>query len=195
MVNSMKKELGESLSAMIDGELDARSRKQTTDELIDNANVRQAWQRYHLVRDTLTKNLPDVVAPGLFDRVCDAIAQEPAHKIESAVKARKNPLLGFWLQPAYGFVAAAALVVAVVTVTQIERSVSELPPLAQLDVMSSGQQVGNAEISLTATEKVSPASQAQLSTYLANHTARSRSYPMHDGLLHYVRSVEFRGER
>ncbi len=183
----MKKELDELLSAMIDGELDASDQSRVTDELIDNAKARQAWQRYHLMRDTLRNNLPDEVAPALFDRVCDAISQEPTYQIDNHARAEKKSLFGFGFQPAYGFVAAAALVVAVVTVTQIERSViSDLPTLAQSD-----SQLETRKSFVVVADTLPTVNHPQLSAYLANHTIRSRSYPMHDGLLPYVRSAKF----
>jgi len=129
----MNEDLDESLSAAVDGELDTSGQHRIVDELIDNVNARQVWQRYHLMRDTLQRNLPDVIAPEFFNRVCDAVAQEPAYHVQRPPrigKINRKFLFGFGFQPAYGFVAAAALVVAVVTVTQIERSTSELPQLA-----------------------------------------------------------------
>ncbi|MBL1432794.1 MAG: sigma-E factor negative regulatory protein [Gammaproteobacteria bacterium] len=189
----MNKEIDECLSAMIDGELDASHHSRLTDELIDNANVRSTWQRYHLVRDTLKKNLPDEIAPGLFDRVCNAIAQEPAHNIKIKSETERKPWFGF--QPAYGLVAAAALVVAVVTVTQIEQTTTDMPTLAQSDtssVIPFDGRLETADVSVVATVSMS---ESELSAYLANHAVRSRSYPMHDGLLPYVRSVEFQGGR
>ncbi|PCH60177.1 MAG: hypothetical protein COC05_05115 [Gammaproteobacteria bacterium] len=192
----MNKDVGESLSAMVDGELDPGSQHRIIDELIDNANARQVWQRYHIMRDTLKRNLPDALDPGFFDRVCDAVAQEPAHQAQSSAKTRKKPLFGFGFQPAYGFVAAAALVVAVVTVTQIERSTkSDVPLLARSDVLSIDKQAGVAESSVAVADKLPTVNDSQLFSYLANHTARSRSYPMHDGLLPYVRSVEYQDGR
>lgn len=197
----MKKELDELMSAMVDGELDASHRSRVTDALIDNAQARQAWQRYHLMRDTLRNNLPDEVAPALFDRVCNAISQEPVHqidghaKIDNHAKIEKKSLFGFGFQPAYGFVAAAALVVAVVTVTQIERSaIFELPTLAQSDAQPNTSSETRKSF-VVAADALPTVNHSQLSAYLANHTVRSRSYPMHDGLLPYIRSAKFQDGR
>lgn len=202
----MNKEIDESLSAVVDGELDVSFHGRITDELIDNANARESWHRYHLVRDALKKNLPDEIATGLVDRVCNAIAEEPAHIAECDSEPRsgskKKSLFGFGFQPAYGFVAAAALVVAVVTVTQIERSVidtgTDIASLAQSDVPLGEPMVAQPEAveqTLAAGTSALPVDNLHLSTYLANHATRSRSYPMHDGLLPYVRSVEFQRGR
>ncbi len=197
----MKTELDELMSAMVDGELDANHRSRVTDELIENAKTRKAWQRYHLIRDALSNNLPNEVAPALFNRVCNAISQEPAHQIDSHAKIdnhardEKKSLFGFGFQPAYGFVAAAALVVAVVTVTQIERSATfDLPTLAQ----SNAQPNTSPEMSKSfemAADALPTVNHSQLSVYLANHSVRSRSYPMHDGLLPYIRSAKFQDGR
>ncbi|MBL4852104.1 MAG: sigma-E factor negative regulatory protein [Gammaproteobacteria bacterium] len=196
----MKKELDELMSAMVDGELDASHRSRVTDALIDNAPARQAWQRYHLMRDTLRNNLPDEVTPALFDRVRNAISQEPTHqigghaKIDNHARVEKKSLFAFGFQPAYGFVAAAALVVAVVTVTQIERSATfDLPTLAQLDAQPNTSP--ETRTPFVAADALPMVNHAQLSVYLANHTVRSRSYPMHDGLLPYVRSAKFQDRR
>ncbi|NOX27774.1 MAG: sigma-E factor negative regulatory protein [Gammaproteobacteria bacterium] len=183
----MKIDVDESLSALVDGELDAQQRKRLTDELVDNANAQRTWHNYHLVRDTLKKNLPDEIAPALFDRVSNAIAQEPHHQVVSPVITKKKSFFGF--EPTYGFVAAAALIVAVVTVTQIERAtISDIPTLAQSE--ESG--VVTRPSSVVALGQIPNVTSDQLATYLANHAVRSRSYPMHDGLLPYVRSVEYR---
>ncbi len=197
MVDRMKEELEESLSALVDGELDQRHSDRLADELMENANAREIWQRYHLVRNTLRKNLPDSLSPDLFDRVSNAIASEPAHNIATEPKMEKKPLWGFGFQPAYGFVAAAALVVAFVTVTQIEQSTTDFPEVAKLE-NSNITAPANSNIANLASNDIHNAPRAdngsQLSAYLANHSARSQSYPMQNGLLPYVISAGYTDE-
>lgn len=199
MVDKVKKELEEALSAAIDGELEAQNYSRVADELVTNANARRTWQCYNLVHDALRKNLPDEVAPDLYERISSAVAQEPAHHLKVSPRREKKPWSIFGFQPAYGFVAAAALVVAVVTVTQIEREVSELPELAQVSPPSSLSSTSQPEVAglsvVGGGEPPSAVNNPQLSTYLVNHSTRSRSYPMHDGLLPYVNSTGYQDGR
>ncbi len=197
MVDRMKEELEESLSALVDGELDQRHSDRLADELMENAYAREIWHRYHLVRDTLKKNLPDSLAPDLFDRVCNAIAEEPTHNVVTDTKTEKKSLWGFGFQPAYGFVAAAALVVAFVTVTQIEQSTTGFPDVAKLEEPNMNAPA-NSNIGSLASNDIDQAAklvnESELSAYLANHSVRSQSYPMQNGLLPYVISAGYTDE-
>ncbi len=189
----MKHDFEESLSALVDGELDNSQRHKIADELLTNANARETWHRYHLLRDALKKNLPEELAPNLVDRVCNAIANEPTHKLtsESTFESDKKSSWGFGFKPAYGFVAVAALVVAVVTVSQIENVATDLPELAKTD--SNNVNVGQSGSDSVA-GGISVVDNSQLSAYLVNHSTRSQR-PLQNRLIPYVTSVEYSYKR
>lgn len=59
------------LSALVDGELDDLEERRVLDQASKDAELRRAWERYHLVRAAMTRQL-DMVAPrGLADRIYD----------------------------------------------------------------------------------------------------------------------------
>lgn len=192
MVDKMNQELNETLSALMDDELSAADSQRSFSELADNANARQAWQRYHLIRDSVTQNLPQEIDLSFVERVSNAISKEPAHHLASPRAARAGYFNWLRLQPAYG-VAAAALIVAVVTVLQIDRGGEQPPMLAE----RAGATTPAANPPLVAATESAAVedSERQLSAYMANHMTRSRSYVLHDGLLPYVHAVDYQNNR
>ncbi|WP_416307773.1 sigma-E factor negative regulatory protein [Neptunicella sp. SCSIO 80796] len=77
----------ESLSALVDGELQDES---ILGELSQNSELMQKWQGYHLVRDTMRKELPAQLNFDIAAGVAQALANEPT------VLAPKKPAWRDW---------------------------------------------------------------------------------------------------
>ncbi len=70
-------ELGEALSALMDGELPAPERERVLQALMEDPELRQRWLHYHLISDALRRNLPERLDPSFGSRVAAGLAGEP----------------------------------------------------------------------------------------------------------------------
>lgn len=92
----------EDLSAGIDGELAREELRFLLRRLDHDAELRQAWGRYHVARDGLRRQLPPLASAGFAARVEQAIARE-------AQAGRRMP---HWLRWSSGGAIAAGVAVA-----------------------------------------------------------------------------------
>lgn len=97
------------ISALMDGELDARELHEPLTALRDDANARDAWRTYHLISDALQGRA--LMTTDCLPRVAARLAQEPSlmGPLPSDVRAPQRPR---WYAPAAlaASVAAVALV-------------------------------------------------------------------------------------
>lgn len=100
----------EHLSAGIDGELAREELRFLLRRFEHDAELRQAWTRYHLGRDALRRQLPAVASAGFAARVEQAIAQESA-----AAGGRRTP---HWLRWSAGGAIAASVAVAALMIAR-----------------------------------------------------------------------------
>ncbi len=136
------------ISALVDGELDAADYEALRDVLRQDEH-RQRWHRYHLIGDTLKKQLPDTLNHDLFQRVHAALEAEPLilspqanrpsvadspSQDSASIAAIDNPRPRFWARPAIGLSVAASVAVAAVVATQLlnvdDDSVMPVPSVA-----------------------------------------------------------------
>ena len=94
----------EHLSAGIDGELVREELRFLLRRLEHDAELREAWSRYHAAGDGLRRQLPAVASAGFAARVARAVAQE-----EHAASGRRLP---HWLRWSTGGAIAAGVAVA-----------------------------------------------------------------------------------
>ncbi|HDT5775617.1 TPA: anti-sigma-E factor RseA [Morganella morganii subsp. morganii] len=89
----------ETLSALMDGEtLDS----EVVTALTQDADLQAEWAGYHLIRDTMRGDLPDVMHFDIASRVAEALAQEPVYIAPQAIP-ESQPEPKTWRD--YGFVA------------------------------------------------------------------------------------------
>ncbi len=121
------KQMMESVSAMVDGEANELEFRRVLKEIVDNDELRHAWQRYHLVSASLKRELPNHMVD-LSDSIRAAIDEEPSH-------AKKFPLHTI-VKPLGRFaIAASVAAIAVVGVQQYQQQGQEnLVPVAAVDV-------------------------------------------------------------
>ena len=100
----------EHLSAGIDGELAREELRFLLRRFEHDAELRQAWTRYHLGRDGLRRQLPAVASAGFAARVEHAIAQEA-----QAAGGRRAP---HWLRWSAGGAIAASVAVAALMIAR-----------------------------------------------------------------------------
>ena len=74
----------EKLSALMDGELNELEERHILDALAKDAGLRATWERYHLMRAAITRQLDIVASPGLVDRVYARLQDSSASVARSA---------------------------------------------------------------------------------------------------------------
>lgn len=88
----------EQLSALMDGELDSRSRAALLDSVENDTELQDTWSRYHLIGDTMRGDLPDTMQFDLCDRIALALEDEPtvlAPQPEVAEPSRDSNVVPF----------------------------------------------------------------------------------------------------
>jgi sigma-E factor negative regulatory protein RseA len=72
-------DMKEKLSALVDNELDELDERRVMKALENDADLRQTWERYHLVRSVMHQELEVLVPSGMAVRVAARIESEPAN--------------------------------------------------------------------------------------------------------------------
>lgn len=91
----------EDLSALVDAELNGLDERRVLQALKGDAELRGAWERYHLIKSAVTRQLGVLAPPGLPERVLARLDPD-ANAAGAASALRFWPLAG-------GFAAAASL--------------------------------------------------------------------------------------
>jgi sigma-E factor negative regulatory protein RseA len=106
----MNQNIPESLSAGIDGELSKEELRFLLRRLEHDASLQHTWDRYHVARDGLRRELSPLASPGFSEQVMLAIEQES----RPAVTARRN----HWLRWSAGGAIAASVAAAALMIAQ-----------------------------------------------------------------------------
>ena len=100
----MKRTSTQNLSAMMDGELARDELQDLVHDLATDDGLKDRWENYHLIGDTLRKNLPPYILPDLSDRISKALQNEPVHfprrqeqEGQSSAVPRRRAAFGFAL--------------------------------------------------------------------------------------------------
>lgn len=123
-------ELGEQLSALMDGELDAERSRFLLRRLEGDPALRAAWERWQLVSGSLKGRLALQVDAGFLARVRDGIeagrhAGEPMADAGEDSGGRPSAAAPGWLRWAAGGAIAASVAVVAVMATQPQAPVAE----------------------------------------------------------------------
>ena len=127
------------ISALMDDELPPDARDELYQVLKSDAELVGKWSRYHVIRDTLTNQLPEHLHLDLADRVREAIDAEPTHFLPqkrstpSTPKHAESEPQAPVARPAWFMPAAAAATVAAVAILgfQLDRGPSEGVTMAE----------------------------------------------------------------
>jgi sigma-E factor negative regulatory protein RseA len=167
------------LSALADGELEGAELKRALDALHNDAELQASWSAYHLIRDSVSSNLDEGVAPQLHLRISAALQDEPT--ILAPQPRRRS-----WVKQAAGLAIAASVAgVAVVGVQQMNSAGSA--PAVQ--TVAQQQEYIRMAPTLVAEGKEKPQPKSEgLDRYLVNHNEYSANSGI-QGVLPYVRIV------
>ena len=168
----------ESLSAIVDGEV--RDDK-ILSALKDDAELAAKWQRYHLIRQGLRKEMPEMATFDISQQVAQALEQEPVI-LAPKRKWQDLPLVSNVVplvrQGGQFAIAATVAVAMVLGVQQLNQPESEQPFNGGSPTTLSGIQGGLSPVSLEQTRTV-PRSDVmeqrrQINAYLNDHRHQLR---------------------
>lgn len=177
MMNEGNKEW---LSALVDDELRGEALERGVDSLHGDSELLASWRAYHLIRDTVTSNLNDAVAPQLHRRISAAIEQEPT------ILAPKQRPQRSWVKHAAGVAIAASVTgVAIIGIQRINGVDSAQP---SLQVAQPQEYLRMSPTVVASDNSALEKRDDTLTPYLVNHNEFSTSAGM-QGMLPYVRIV------
>ncbi len=176
----MSEQLREGLSALVDGETDEQEAARLLDRITRDAELKAAWERYHLVSDVLRNDLPLVSGEDLVERVRRSVETEP-------VMFRPRRPRAVALKPVAGFALAAS--VAVVAVLGFRGMVG---PSGDTDapVALAGDRPEQTQLARMRWDVDRPGVEERLNTYLVNHNEHTAR-----GMLPYARVVAYNADR
>lgn len=163
----------EEISALVDGETNDIERALTLRGLDKDLALRQVWERYHLVRTALRRELDVMVSPGLSDRIAARLQNE--HVVPAQPGFHKG---GIARIAGGGAIAATVATVAILA----------LQPTSTTLVTADNAASSTGQTRLA--EANPPASNAQqvLNPYLVRHGEYAPVAGM-NGMISYVRVV------
>ncbi len=161
----MNEEQRQRLSALCDGELEARERLDAIDELGREGELRETFGRYQLISDVLRNNYRQAEDQQLAARVRAALADEP-----TVLSPRRAPSAPRWRQLGAGLAVAASVAAVAVVGIQV---INEEPELVQLQA-DAPQEYIRLQAPPTSVA-VSPRAQPPLEAYVVNHNEASQA--------------------
>ncbi len=153
----MNQNIPESLSAGIDGELSKEELRFLLRRLDHDASLQHTWDRYHVARDGLRRELSPLASPGFSERVMLAIEQES----RPAVAARRN----HWLRWSAGGAIAASVAAAALMIAQPSGDAERMA------AASSSQQAKGRDMAELAPASKLPTAPAAVPPWLSGNSA------------------------
>lgn len=190
----MSDDILETASGLMDGEISANDadviKKISTDD-----ELKQKWQRYHLVRDSLNGNLPEQINVNLHEEISTSIASEPTIL---APKPKQTPA---YIKPVAGLAIAASVTVAVLLGVQnfqnTNSPVNNIDTIAQQsfnNTLSPTPQFASFSNETTQIETVErQQAEERLNRYLMNYN-ELKAHGSVRGMPPYVRMIGYEAE-
>ncbi len=179
----MTEDVHEQVSALVDGELAENEAVGLLKQLNHDVNLRHVWERYHLVRDVLSNDLPPLTNIDLVGRVQQSIEAEP-------IPIRRIRRRSLPVKPLASLALAAS--VAVVAVVGFRGYLGTVQPdgtaLAKTDAPAESTQVAGMRWDVD-----HPGVEERLNAYLVNHNGHTGNGM--SGMLPYARIVAYNGSR
>lgn len=105
----MADKTAEQLSALIDGEGEVREWELALRRLGNDAELKDRWERYHLIGEALKNNLPDTLDLGFAERIRQAIETEQQPEPVRPPRSGIGTVVASWYKPITGFALAASV--------------------------------------------------------------------------------------
>ena len=208
----MTDKIREQLSALLDDELSATESARMLDQLGQSSELRDYWDRYHLIGDVLRGETLHVSSNQIAERVRERIEMEPAIIASPKPQTTADPATPKkrasiqWLKPAAGVALAAS--VAAVTVVSLPQLTGE-PDASDSGVLITSTQPINPPIQLVSSQRTDaysrgstmrwknlsePQVESKLNGYLVDHNEYAAPGGM-NGVLPYATFVSYDAQR
>lgn len=171
----------EKISELLDDELNDLEHYRLMQTLEDNRELRGVWERYHLMRAALRKELDIMVSPSMADRVGKSIRADQPDMPLPAGRPFRFPR---YSRTAAGLAIAAS--VAAVAIFSLQPLSPAGVPESPIALQKSLTPVADSETS----KLVKPPRQGTLNTYLVEHSEFTPNAGM-NGMMSYVRIVGY----
>jgi anti-sigma factor RsiW len=172
----------EKISELLDDELNDLEHYRLMQALEDNRELRGVWERYHLMRAAMRKELDIMISPGLADRVGASIRADQPISLQPAGRTWHLPR---YSRMAAGFAIAAS--VAAMAIFSLQPLSQTAPPVSPLALQKSP----SALIAVSDPAKLGKVPyQGTLNSYLVEHSEFTPNAGM-NGMMSYVRIVGY----
>lgn len=182
----MTDKLNEQVSALLDNELSDQETSSVLAKISRDYELRQKWERYHLIGDVMRGESVNIEAGEISERVKAQIELEPAI-ISIPQKSRTKTWRSNWVKPAAGAALAASVATVVVlnapgflgsgdTAQPLTAANINTPPPKQFVTVANVNKVVPAPVStqtVTGTRwknLTEPSLESRLNGYLVNHS-------------------------
>ncbi|HEY8554837.1 MAG TPA: sigma-E factor negative regulatory protein [Burkholderiales bacterium] len=153
----------ERLSALIDGELDELEERRVLNAIGEDVELRRTWERYHLIRSAMTRQLGVVVSADLPERIVARLETGTETPEEASGALRFWPLAG-------GFAAAAAIAgIAIFGMQALHSPLGNVPDTRVATAASASPAATASPATEVAVSSVPSDSTDQLSPYVVGH--------------------------
>lgn len=208
----MTDKIREQLSALLDDELSATESARLLDQLGQSRELRNQWDRYHLIGDVLRGETLHVSSKQIAERVRERIEMEPAiiaapkPQSNASPAASKQRASVQWLKPAAGVALAAS--VAAVTVVSLPQLTGD-SDVSDNGILIASTQPINPPVQLVSSDRSSaysrgssmrwknlsePQIESKLNGYLVDHNEYAAPGGM-NGVLPYATFVSYDAQR
>lgn len=173
-------DMKEKLSALVDNELNDLDERRIMTALGQDVELRNTWERYHLVRSALRQDMDSVLSPEIAARVAARIETEPAN-VTAFRRQKVSRLVGTFA------IAASVAAVAIAGVQFLNRP--DTGPAVSVAVNQPAPEniirAGN-----TRWDRKEPETESALNHFLVEHNEFASSSGI-GGMMPYVRVVGY----
>ncbi len=176
-------EMTEHISALMDSELSELERARVLKALARDRDLRETWERYHIIRAALNEDLGPVSSTDLGARIAERIGQFPSPELKGGVRRWKPAMR--WA----GNLALAASVAAV-AILSVQWFVSSEPSWTPQQVASARLRQADIQRRGLRWDTRQPEVARQLNMYLVEHNEFMPTSGM-NGVMSYGRFVSY----
>ena len=177
----MAENTAEQLSALVDGECETAELPLLLRRLTRDRDLKDCWQRYHLISDAIKNNIPEVIDADFAMRVSKAV------EADNSLQTNSSHCLPSWYKPVAGFGLAASVAVVVLIGLRLGQQSEHTNPSTLAVATPSERRTTEQTVNDSGV-------QSRLNSYLVNHNEYASMNSVH-GMLPYVRMVGYEPKR
>ena len=173
--------MNEQLSAFVDNELSEFEERRLLGNMASDVQLRETWERYHLIRAVMRNELDLAADPALPERVTTGLREE-----------RQG---GKWIHPTAKVAGTLAIAASVAALAIVGLYTLNQPASDQAKIAGNATPASdNQRVAAARWTNAHPGTEKTLNTYLAEHNEYAASTGM-GGVLPYIRAVGYESTR